>query len=122
MGTANIKVRAINQCGDSDFSENYEVTVDNTVGVAELPDNINVNIYPNPSKGEFVLDLSSSETENLNVSIHNMLGEKVYARTGIRFTGRYTSNLNVENLREGLYFLIIEGNDLYLARKVIIRK
>lgn len=120
-GTANISVQAINQCGESDFSEGIEVTVDNTVGLAELPDNLNISIYPNPNNGEFFLALSASEEQHIDVSIVNTLGKQVYSQTGIHFTGKHSQNIYLDDLPNGIYFLIIKGKDLYLANKIIIR-
>jgi len=121
-GTASIAARAINQCGQSDISESIEVTVDNTVGLAELPDNLDIAIYPNPNNGEFIVDFNSAGTHNLNVVIYNTLGKVVYSKSGIRFTGKHTDHINLDDIPEGLYFLVVEGKDIYMANKIIIRK
>ena len=122
MGTAQISVKAINECGESDFSDSYAVTVDNTVGVAELPAEMNVSLYPNPSRGEFMLDLSSAASQDFDLNIYNMIGKAIYSKSGLQFKGKYQETINLATLPEGLYFLVIEGNNLYIAKKIIIRK
>jgi hypothetical protein len=122
MGTAQVSVKAMNECGESDFSDNYAVTVDNTVGVAELPAEMNVSIYPNPSRGEFMLDLSSAAPQNFDVSVYNMIGKAIYSKSGVQFKGKYQETIDLGSLPEGMYFFVIEGKDLYIAKKIIIRK
>ncbi len=121
-GTAVISVKAINQCGESDYSEGFNVTVDNTVSIAEIPNDLSISVFPNPNDGQFKIDLHSSCFHIISIKVVNPMGLQVFHKEGIRFTGKYSDQLNLKHLSNGLYFLIFEGENIYMANKLIISK
>lgn len=120
-GTANISVKAINDCGESAFSANKEVEVFNTFGIGENTSRLGVNVYPNPNNGNFKLELSPVKPEVVNIKLMNITGNVVYAENKVAITTGYTQNLNLNNLNKGIYTLVIEGKGIYSVTKVIIK-
>ena len=79
--------------------------------------NLEVTIYPNPSKGIVNIDfLNVSQNFNYKLQITNTLGQEVYQ------TELYNqrSTINVQTLKSGIYFLNIKQNDNVLSAKKII--
>jgi len=122
LGTAMISVKAINDCGESDYSEEYQVMVDNTTGIHELIDGIEVHIFPNPSKGTFIIDMNADIDQNIEIRVFNALGNVVYTASGIQFIGKLTKTLDFTGFSEGLYFLQINTQKRVLTKKLIINR
>ncbi len=122
VGTATVSVKAINDCGESDFSEELDVTVDNTVSVAEIPSGWGLEAYPNPTNGELNIRISGNDSRNIQMKIVSMVG-KVFMKEEFNATeGSFNKQMNLSNLPDGIYFLILEGNDIMITKKVLINK
>jgi hypothetical protein len=82
--------------------------------IPDLKTNSSITLYPNPSSGVFKIDISNDFIKQ--VSVHNLLGEKIYDD----YSGNYSLNLN--HLASGIYLIEIFGasNQLY-KQKVSIK-
>lgn len=103
VGTSGtISVMAMNACG---MSANLDstVSVTCTVGINDLA-NSTVAIYPNPAKDMLTLTLDNSLIKN-NYRVVDMLGKTVISDK-IHST---VQTVNIENLSQGMYYLMIEG-------------
>ena len=83
-----------------------------TVG-SEEEDISYLNIYPNPANNY----ISWSGNENVSsISVYNVMGQMVLNSSS------YTSELNTESLKDGLYFVdFYEGSTLLKRSKVVIQ-
>jgi Leucine-rich repeat (LRR) protein len=71
-------------------------------------------LYPNPAITHINVDLYA----NAQVNIVNSIGELVYSK----LFNKGTSELNVENLNAGLYFVEIKYADFSTVEKLVVRK
>lgn len=77
------------------------------------PKNISSIIYPNPSNGKFIIELSSEkQSEERVIEVYNMLGEKVYQASLNPYQGG-TSNTTISLASEvgGIYLYRIISHD-----------
>jgi alpha-tubulin suppressor-like RCC1 family protein len=85
--------------------------------IAEVGNNIQAVIYPNPSDGLFNMDVSGFLADSYIIKIYNLQGEMVYRKTLL-------SSNNVIDLSDksaGLYFYkIIDSKDVIKAGKIIV--
>lgn len=89
----------------------------NTLGTeSSIIDLTNVNIYPNPSKGIFIID--SNIDKKINVEILTINGKQIYK-------SKFTNNLNsfdLSHLSPGIYFAKVFIDDkLKETKKIIIK-
>ncbi|MBL7932890.1 MAG: T9SS type A sorting domain-containing protein [Bacteroidia bacterium] len=77
-----------------------------------------INIYPNPSNGEFTLDLNNGEKQNI-VTIYNMMGEKVFEK---QLASNGKQSVNVSHLANGTYFVNVNSGNASLHKKITIQK
>jgi PKD repeat protein len=77
-----------------------------------------INIYPNPSNGEFVLELTSQAKEN-TVSIYNVMGVKVFEKS---VQANVKQTIDVTNLAAGTYFVKINSEAGSINKKITIQK
>ncbi len=73
----------------------------------------NVGMYPNPSNGQ----LNISTDRELQVTIHDILGKKVFSKDGIN-----TEILDVSHLNNGMYLVNISDGTSMTSKKLIINK
>jgi hypothetical protein len=119
LGMAYVSVGAINECGEGEASESFEVTVDNTVG---MPDNgvsaQGISLFPNPGNGNYQLTINTQKTGSVTLKIFNLLGSKVYEDL-LRVDGTIQQTLNLEHFSDGIYFLKVEGDGISVVKKVV---
>lgn len=68
------------------------------------------NIYPNPTSKNLNIQLSNSELQNVN--IYNNLGQKVLSKKSLE--------INIENLKSGIYILEVISNTGKSSQKFIV--
>ena len=112
-------VSATTETGSNYYVDDIELIDLNTVGVEEYGLNANVQVYPNPSNGQFTLNVSDVELGNYNLSITDMLGKVVY-REILTVSGSVTQSYNLE-LNCGFYFVNITNGDYTTTKKIAIK-
>ncbi|OQX97384.1 MAG: hypothetical protein B6I24_09015 [Bacteroidetes bacterium 4572_128] len=106
-----------------------------TVNVADFDNNIIVDInkpeaditkidfYPNPIKDNFKIKFNVKEKSNINIKLNNIVGQNVMTLENTNFKGSYDKTFNdIENLKNGVYFLEIKIGDETQTQKLIINK
>lgn len=85
------------------------------VEVENNEEEINLTIYPNPTQGEFVIDFVGDKI-NAKISMHNYFGVNVYSTEVFDQT---MERVNISDLPEGVYIIIIEHNSKMIFSKVV---
>jgi len=122
IGEVNIHVKAINDCGESAYSDSKVMYLKNTTGIGNLNTAGNVRIFPNPSDGFFTLELKTGRNQVINIRVHNLLGKMVESFQVNAGSGTTSLPLDLRNLPDGLYMLQIEHQDGTLSNKLIINR
>ena len=79
-----------------------------------------ISIYPNPSSGEFVIDLNLPKQENVLITVTNVMGEIIKQTYDGLGTGKQVIDLSTA--ASGIYFVNIATNNETITRKVTITK
>ncbi len=93
----------------------------------ELGNEYNFAIYPNPANNCVVFDYKLESAANVNLSLYNVLGEKVISfnnNSGKQTSGEYSEKLDLssERLTSGLYVLVVEIDDKQRSFKINVVK
>ena len=72
------------------------------------------NMYPNPTKNN--ITITNSNFVINSVELYNISGQKVRSE----IVNSMQTNLNVSDLKKGIYIMNIKANDTFIKRKVII--
>uniref|UniRef100_UPI0035668F71 T9SS type A sorting domain-containing protein n=1 Tax=Ancylomarina sp. TaxID=1970196 RepID=UPI0035668F71 len=100
------------------YSEEVSVTisVDNVTGIEEIDsEEVNVSLYPNPSKGAFYLELNKRPVNAATLSIISLSGQAAYSQK--LYEKKTFFNLS---LKSGMYILKIELDEEIIMKKIII--
>ncbi|QEC41618.1 S8 family serine peptidase [Pseudobacter ginsenosidimutans] len=125
---------------DKDYTPNtsgkYKVIVTNSFGCAltsnEIdfvvtsipnidPSAIGLRVLPNPSSGRFVTDFTVTRKADLNITILNTLGQKVFENNYPGFVGRFNKTIEASHLTTGVYMLRIQHDNKSYLTKLLIR-
>jgi hypothetical protein len=117
-GTAYLKVKAINECGESDFSESLEISC-YISDIANISNN-EIQIIPNPNDGRFTIHLGAIQPDKSELKILDNLGKIVYIKR-LKSLENSLLKLNLEELNSGVYFLILNTETSIIKEKIIIK-
>ncbi|MCX6350858.1 MAG: TIGR03790 family protein [Bacteroidetes bacterium] len=71
----------------------------------------NLNIYPNPTDGNFFISLENAKPQNVLVEVKDMLGRNVYTQLYPN-AEKLNENIRLQNAKQGIYIIsIISGGD-----------
>ncbi|MFO8128790.1 MAG: C25 family cysteine peptidase [Bacteroidales bacterium] len=120
-GFATLNVQSTNGCGDSEFSESLEITVNNPVGLHEIQDQKGMTIYPNPGRDRFTVHFTTPVREHVDLRVFTVVGSIVYEEQ-LSMNSQRSINLTLGSLPAGLYFIAAEGAGWKTTKKLIINK
>ncbi len=86
------------------------------------PASSEVAVYPNPSNGQFTLDLTAIQPGTFAISLYNSLGVMAYQKSVVGVNGKTRLNLNMTTLPDGVYLLRVQGNNVNYITKILITK
>jgi hypothetical protein len=121
-GDAQISVKAVNNCGESGYSEIKHTWVyTSSVGIAGIVTIPSIQVAPNPSDGIFELFISNAFHDPFVISVYNLIGNEIYY---LELEKSHTGNveLNLQHLPQGMYVLVIRSNRFTLNQKLMIRR
>lgn len=86
-----------------------------------LMKNINLELYPNPNKGEFTIQFENKNPLDLTLSIKNSIGQIIFTEQLPTFEGIYKKTMLLTNLPAGLYFIRLDSKNAVVSKKLIIQ-
>jgi len=75
-----------------------------------------VTIYPNPSNGQFTIDVTGFENKNIAVSIFSQMGRNVFENSSLK----NQEKVDLSNLPKGIYFVTLTSGADAVQRKLVI--
>lgn len=119
-GTYTITLVVGNDCGNDTISQDVTVT---TIGIHNLGDVFSsFQVSPNPSNGNFTLQLVANEASPVNVKVFNLQGQAVYSSVFNTLAGQAnTQSINLNNAATGIYILQLQANDALVTQKLIVK-
>jgi len=90
--------------------------------VAETPSVVEdvMSVYPNPTKGEFSLNLKLTRPQDVGISVRDLLGATIYERT-VKQTSGDVIDLDLTGRPAGIYIVSVRTESGMISRKVVVQ-
>lgn len=92
-----------------------------TLGIDEIVNGNQLNVYPNPNNGKFMLKFSTETMQHISIRVENMIGQVAVNRQLENFTGTFSEELDLQELGKGIYFVSVETAKGRLNTKVVVQ-
>jgi hypothetical protein len=100
--------------------QTYKVVQINPTSAEDIPDaGIAVMVYPNPSNGLFVLDITLKNPSALRISLVSVNGQMVSNQT-IAAQESLRVPVDLTGYPKGIYQILVTGDSMLYKAKVII--
>jgi len=113
------RVIGTNLAGTS-YGEDLSFTTSPNVGIGEVS-STKVNLFPSPNNGRFSIEIMSDREISYTLDVYNYLGDKIYC--GITIDGKntiITTPVDLGNVQNGLYTVILRNDRDQIVRKILI--
>ena len=100
---------------------NFGEVVESTVGLDE-ENSSEISIYPNPSTGNFNLNISNVNTASVDVEITDVSGKVILSNAYNTNNGSINESINISNVDDGVYIVRVNGGQSIVKRIVISNK
>jgi hypothetical protein len=94
-----------------------------SVGIEEDQMGYSVVAFPNPTRGEVILDISAENPVQLNIDLYNLQGKQFsLPQRLISVAGNLRHNIDLSNMAAGSYFIRITDKDGKTNNSIQIQK
>jgi len=120
-----VKFTNVNNYGNNIFIDDISVIGDacSTVGIDEMTNASDLNIYPNPVVNEAIVQMILAESAPVTIEVYDLLGKVVYSENlGTQPAGEFVNRMNFNNMTNGMYLMNITIGGQKVTRKVTVSK
>jgi len=90
------------------------------VGIQELINDVEFNVYPNPNTGQFIVELNNLDGDEYKLEIRNIIGQLVVNETVNDSNGNFYKKMTLDTGTSGVYFISLVSNDGKVTKKLVI--
>jgi hypothetical protein len=91
-----------------------------TVGIQELTNVSNLNVYPNPFSYKTVISFNSIENTRYTARITDVMGKEIYAESINATLGMNKVELNAINISSGVYFFVLSNDKANATKRLVV--
>ena len=94
-------------------------TSDTTTGFDNLSNLLfNLNVYPNPNDGLFIMEANLQKHKQYTIEIINLLGQPIMTEKTFN-SEKYFREVVINNTMKGLYYIRIQSDEKTIIRKIV---
>jgi len=99
--------------------EDYRVDVQNTLSTSEN-ELENFAIWPNPTRGKFIVKFTSTSSEDISIDIFDIRGRAILSKK-YNNSANFTEELNISSAQSGLYMVRVNDGERVTVKKLIVQ-
>ena len=96
--------------GNDAYIDDINIYHSTTTGSSNALNDKGISIYPNPSSGNFNVQVTGLSSDNIMISVYNAIGQKIKELSGRLHNGTSLFEINMEGQSNGIYNVKIESN------------
>ncbi len=116
-GNYEVTLTAKNECGEAVNTQTVVVVI---TGIEDLALLSEFNVFPNPNGGRFTLSLKGQPQEKLEVSLTNVLGQRLHAEAMDFRSGQLRMEFSFVELPGGMYVFAVRTGERVVMRKIVV--
>ncbi len=97
----------------------HSFTIGYTLEEEEYENATQLNIYPNPSKGEFNLVMDGYADQTVNIQVVNLLGEVMYSKDVSGLNNKDMREINLSHLADGIYYVRVSSGEYSNIKQIV---
>ena len=101
--------------------EDYTIIIEDATASIENIYFEGFNLYPNPTKGEFTLNLTLVNTDKVSVQLYDVRGRLIDEKNYYNTVANFSESILFKEASSGLYLLKVINGALQTTRKLIIK-
>jgi hypothetical protein len=101
-------------------TEDYTITVDDTASNEEVSFE-GFNVFPNPTKGAFTLNLKLVDTEKVSLQLYDIRGRLIDEKKYYNTTTNFSERIFFKKASTGLYLLKVSNGNKQTTKKLTIK-
>lgn len=78
-------------------------------------------VFPNPANDVLNIEVNASQSSLMEISVYNIMGQKVMEENAQILMGINQHNLNISNLTNGIYFVTVKANGFENTMKFVVK-
>ena len=110
-------VVTVNGCS-SDTSNHKLIVI---TGISSFP-SASIKVYPVPNDGQFNVNIVTSSKESFSIYVYNSLGIEIFEVSELDVNGSLQKVIDLRQLPEGIYDVILESTMNRIVKKIVVRK
>ena len=118
-GTYTVTITAVGPCGT--VSSTIQVVITG-IGLEEHDIFSELNVYPNPSAGDFNVALVTKFATSISLRVLNLQGQILVDKTFGNVHGIFKEHINLSHAANGIYLLQINTNQGIITRRINVSK
>lgn len=119
-GTYTVVLTVTDQCGNTSTAT-QTITIDVQFNSLEDEAIQQLNVYPNPTDGEVVVQFAFDGTKDIHIRVVDLTGRIVYNRNIGTFTGVFNSVLDLSAQPAGTYLMIIQVGEYTKVERLVVK-
>ena len=80
-----------------------------------------LNLYPNPTNGNFKMNFTSEKPSDIQLSITDAKGSKIYKKQLRNFKGEFNEDFDLSREEAGVYFFNLNSKDQSISKQIIVQ-
>lgn len=105
-------------CGSTDTVTQWVLS---TIGLEETLLNSSLQVYPNPTVGNFMAEFTLEGIQQVRLRVMNSLGQIISERNVGKISGSYRAEFDLGDKPKGVYILQIQTDDQVVNRRITLQ-